>query len=453
MSKNKGKPKQHTHDGKGGKGQSVENKNSSKQHSPVDFNKPVTLVFNATDTLFFKESRPMESMGELQSVFPPPIRTLAGAVRSLIGQSMDVDWHEYEQACKHDKEHPLREIIGDSDNLGRLKFKGAWLARTYKDEKDKEHHERLYPALLHLMQKEGEEQLFALTLAKETTWCDLGRNVRLAKLPQPKANEKQDKYAGAKPLENTWLSASALLKVLQGEAHKISFEKPSKQNSTLKQEVFAAKDLFVRESRLGIARDNASRTVEQGLLYQTQHIRPQSGLQIEVDVMGLPESTPEQAMLRLGGEGRSASIQATPKTATLPSGKAGKEGIALYLLTPLPISWTVGAGENWQPLPDFKQVKDSNPTIWSGNLNGIDLELHGAVTGKALREGGWDMANHQPRAVTSFIPAGSVFFCKVVKGDTNTAITALHNQHIGTQTEYGYGHIAVGVWNDDETQG
>ncbi|WP_308874159.1 type III-B CRISPR module-associated Cmr3 family protein [Thiothrix subterranea] len=56
-----------------------------------------TLVFNATDTLFFRESRPMEALGEAQSVFPPPVRTLAGAVRTLIGEHFQVQWHEFDQ--------------------------------------------------------------------------------------------------------------------------------------------------------------------------------------------------------------------------------------------------------------------------------------------------------------------------------------------------------------------
>ena len=125
------------------------------------------------------------------------------------------------------------------------------------------------------------------------------------------------------------------------------------------------------------------------------------------------------------------------------------KGLLLYLLTPLPLQTT---GEVWQPLPGFIREEREQQTVWVGILNGIALELHGAVTGKALREGGWDMAKHQPRPVTSLIPAGSVFFCTVKDGNTAAAIKALHNQHIqqiGTHlTAYGYGHLAVGIWND-----
>lgn len=388
---------------------------------PVDMTKPVTLVFNATDTLFFRESRPMESMGELQSVFPPPVRTLAGAVRSLIGEASGVNWQEYEKNATH----PLREIIGFSDDLGALQFQGAWLVWEEKEGK----RERLYPAPLHLMKKDND--IFRLSLTKEATWCDLGRKVRLPKLPDG------DKYKGGKPLENTWLTADGLQAVLNGK-------------TPHKDQIKTSNDLFERESRLGIARDNDLRTVKEGMLYQTQHIRPKPELSIELDVNGLPETMPPNAMIRLGGEGRTASVQASqyvdhfPKTGA----SAQAKGLMLCLLTPLPMQQT---GKAWQPLPGFTREERAEQTVWVGTINGIALELHGAVTGKVLREGGWDMANRQPRAVTSLIPAGSVFFCTVKDGNTPAAINALHNQHIqqiGKLTAYGYGHLAVGTWND-----
>ena len=53
-----------------------------------------TLRFIAIDTLFFRESRPFETFGgiELASLFPPPPRTVAGAIRSAIGEALGADW-------------------------------------------------------------------------------------------------------------------------------------------------------------------------------------------------------------------------------------------------------------------------------------------------------------------------------------------------------------------------
>ena len=57
-----------------------------------------TWRFNAFDTWFFRESRPMDSIGgsELASLFPPPATTLAGAVRTAIGEHLRVDWSRFQ---------------------------------------------------------------------------------------------------------------------------------------------------------------------------------------------------------------------------------------------------------------------------------------------------------------------------------------------------------------------
>ena len=70
----------------------------------------ITWRFEAADTLFFKESRPIESVGasQLGSQFPPPARTLIGAIRTAIGDQMGGDWHGYKEACRKDVSHPVR---------------------------------------------------------------------------------------------------------------------------------------------------------------------------------------------------------------------------------------------------------------------------------------------------------------------------------------------------------
>lgn len=91
--------------------------------------------FTAPDTWFFRESRPMEAIGgaELASIFPPPPRTLLGALRSAIGDATGVDW----QAFAQQKEaHGLYPHIGHGDDLGPLlNFQG----------------DRLYPVPLYVI--------------------------------------------------------------------------------------------------------------------------------------------------------------------------------------------------------------------------------------------------------------------------------------------------------------
>ena len=64
---------------------------------------PLICHFTPLDTWFFRESRPHGSIGssELGSVFPPPVRTLLGALRTLIGdtwlQRNSKSWRQFEE--------------------------------------------------------------------------------------------------------------------------------------------------------------------------------------------------------------------------------------------------------------------------------------------------------------------------------------------------------------------
>lgn len=387
-----------------------------------------TWVFQALDTLFFRESRPMDSIGnaELSSLFPPSARTMIGAIRSVLGESRGVDWQAYRQKKQ---EHALAQIMGYGDELGPLQFGGVWLHKNG---------ERLYPAPLNIMRqkKQGEEKdrLFFMTIGDEPVHTDLGR-IRLPLL--------QKGEIGSKPLENIWLPESEFIKILCGEMPDLA-----RCVSLLPQSVIPANGghLLVEEARVGIARDNSQRTAIKGQLYQTRHIRLAKDVSLCMDVTGLSnEHKPDNNYLtRLGGEGRLASIriEATPDFIKCPKSADHAAGIALYLLTPLVIE---NPAESWQPLPGFTLAEKDGQTVWQGTLDGIPLTLHTAITGKAQREGGWDLQKHQPRPVKSYIPAGSVFYC-TGESDLKTIIEKLHGLQIGEEQKLGRGKIAAGLW-------
>jgi CRISPR type III-B/RAMP module-associated protein Cmr3 len=206
-----------------------------------------TFRFSALDTWFFRESRPMETIGgsELASVFPPPPRTLLGAIRTAIGDNSGVDWKTF------NKSHLLGNLIGFGDDLGPLKLSGPWL--SWKGE-------RLYPVPMFLLRK-GDD--FARMRIGDAAESSLGR-VRLPEISQGRQ--------GFKPMERTWINKIGLERLLAGQC-------------VDKDHLFPAKRMFEEEARLGIARDNTTRIADDGLLYQTRHIRPKSDLAIEADIV------------------------------------------------------------------------------------------------------------------------------------------------------------------------
>ena len=384
--------------------------------------KVTTLRLTAFDTLFFRESRPFESIGgsELASVFPPPPRTVLGAVRAAIGDAMGVNWQTFKE------NQAVRDVIGYGDDLGKLSLNGIWLSRRLKDGK----HERLYPVPLYLLRKqEGEDPVEFERLRIDKPTCTHLGNVRLPALP--------DKKYGFKPLENHWVTAGGLAKILAGAS------------ALTKDELISNKELFEREPRLGIARNNETRIVQEGLLYQSSHIRPKVELSLEVELTGVPDAILNQQVLRLGAEGRMAGLEIidTPKDSGLPAvpkPTTDTKGLIITFLTPARF-----ADGSWV-LPGFTE-SNSETKCWTGEIKGIALKLHAAVIGKAQREGGWDMAQRKPRDMQSFIPAGSSYYVELAdQKQLNAAIQTLHGLRIGEDPRLGRGLIVCGLWNTQE---
>jgi CRISPR-associated protein Cmr3 len=380
-----------------------------------------TLRFCALDTLFFRESRPLESIGgsELVSLFPPPPRTLMGALRTSIGTALNADWSAF-GADPGNYRLPdgkrLRDLIGDGDGCGPLRLNGPWLVHG---------DERLYPVPSFLMEhSEGNAKTYVRLRIGPATHTHLGR-VRLPQRPP----------GNAKTLDRVWVTSAGVASILAGGLPASSA-------------LYRAADLFIEEPRLGIARDNSRRVASEGLLYQTRHVRPNAGLAIEAAV-NLPDGVAlSERLIRLGAEGRLAHVELHRGGGILPSAPKSDSdtcGLILILLT----SALLGYGKKgW--LPDgFDEDDENGVRVWNGRIADVDLTLHSAVIGKAQREGGWNLAVQGPRDVVSLIPAGSAYYV-TTKGDLAGAIEKLHGARIGEEQELGRGEIACGLWKRNE---
>ena len=401
-----------------------------------------TCRFTAFDTWFFRESRPHSSVGApfLASSFPPPPRTVAGAVRFAIGEGLGADWAAF--GATRGQEPYLRpssdgavnlvDLIGWGNDLGRLTFRGPWLARRNRAT-GKTH--RLYPAP-RLLLTDGMADKVGRFLVGSPVDTDLGRICLPAVPPELEVRLPVDDY---------WLSTDHLEAVLSGRTPPV-------------EAMLSMEALVTEESRLGIARDAVVGSARTGLLYQTRHRRPHPGVAVEVDVEGLDEpATPDDPVLRLGGEGRPTGTEWYPAEDAFPKApqpNKATRGLILVLLT------AADLGGGWLPLesPTAVQTQRSDaPQTWRGTLGGHSLEVVCSVLAPNALEGGWDLAQRRPRPVRGLIPAGSLWYCRVGMPDgylegTDLApiIQQLHGLHIGGDTRLGRGHLAVGLWQDPE---
>jgi len=372
--------------------------------------------FEPFDTWFFRESRPLDTISgtELSSLFPPPARTVVGAIRSLIGEKFKINWEEYPNNY-----NDISTAIGGSgdDDFGQLELQGPFL--SYKEQ-------RLYPVPLSLMEKDN--HFYCLQIGKPVH-CDLGEKVRLPKL----------EVKGAKPLDNAWLTEEGLRKVLKGELPHYS-------------EVIRQSELFQYESRLGIVRDRQIRATKEGLLYQTQQLRLCEDIKIGAIVKGISADLHPNTkqVTRFGGEGRLASVEITDELPPTVTPENHSQNLFLMLLTP---AYLGCEKDSWLPAPNFQRDESGEYTVWKGEINGVALKIISAVLGKPIREGGWNLRDHRPRPLKSLVPAGSLWFCQVEE-KLDWAIEQLNGYHIYDGTESGLkearglgrGELIVGIW-------
>lgn len=362
-----------------------------------------TLIchFEPLDTWFFREARPHGSVGnsELGSQFPPPVRTLLGALRTAIGDAWFArhggDWGGLGSNAA------LQALIGLGDDLGPLRASGPFLRLDGQ---------RLYPAPAHLMTKTHGGQLhhFLLGLG-DVVHCDLGR-VHLPAMPRQVAGLPE--LAGSQPASG-WVTHSGMERLLKGLP-------------PLNHEVISPAQLWSEEPRLGIGRDNARRGVQEGLLYQTRHLRLRPGAALELHLAGLPDASllPAQATLRLGGEGRQAALRVQQAPLKLPDGPAiaPRARFVLHHLTPSACAADLPVGI----APGFVRCQHEGADCWEGELAGRPLRILAAACTRPLREGGWDLAQHQARPVQSLLAPGSVLYAQNLSGDSlpSTAFAA-----------------------------
>lgn len=395
------------------------------------------VQFEPVDSWFFRESRPHGSVGAnvLNSVFPPPTRTLIGAIRNHIGTCYFAN-HPQSSWDDLNKITPLKAVVGNAKELGSLQPRGVFLQEQQDGQTT-----YFLPAPTNICSKtEGDKtQYLAFELTSSLYETDIGK-IYLVTLPEKTA--QIDNTRGFKPLENTWISTRVWEAILNADIASLSQQQAN---------IRTIKDFISSEYRLGIELISTQRSIKEGQLYQTNHCRLKPNISVimpieynETELNQIAKNVFEHpVLLRVGGEARMAAVSVCQKipsylpkapTKKLSQEVGDKKRFMLYFITKLAMQ-----EKSW--LPDgFKQIENG----WQGVINGIDMTIISACIGKAYREGGWNQLEHKPRAVENYLPAGSVFFVEVDKSIADkTIIDKLHGKTIANHP-WGDGLMLVG---------
>ena len=373
------------------------------------------VYFDPVDTLFFRDGRPYHrgelSQAGVASLFPPYPATLVGAIRAACARTMGWaggDWNPR-----------IRSRLGDRGDLGPLRFRGPVVVR-FAPGKDKDTVECVFPAPANLIGSSARsgttpEKLALLAPGPATTQCDLGSNVRL---PTTAAT-----HEGAKLLRESgwWITAAGLHAVLRNDP-------PSAGDLVHRRE------LWELEPRVGIARNETTRTTDEGAMYSPAHVRLHRGVALAMEAEGVPQESftalPSQPH-PVGGEARACWLRRCAEPLPLPAqpgfGPLGKTiRYTATLLTPADTEKPPRPGER-----DFA---------------GLPGRVEAACLPRPEMIGGWDSQEAAPLALQPHLAAGSVLFLEAAR-ETAGRIAALHGAAIGRRTAWGYGLTVIGRWS------
>ena len=359
------------------------------------------LQLSAIDTWFFRDGTPFDMKGSSQSgvvgMFPPHPPTVAGAIRAAIARRKGWDGRTRWSG-------EFAAILGDGPaDLGRLQITGPFVLRDGAP---------VFPMPRHVLGRvePGGDWVPAALMrpANEHVSSDLGAAVRLPESGRDAASDdKRQPDAGA----GQWVTLEGLQRILLGELPYVT-------------EIVPQCALWIGEGRVGIERTPESRTVADGALYSTRHVRLTEGVSLGLEISGVPESwyPTERDVIPLGGEGRLAVCEAWNATTRLSlEGPPRDAGTAVIVaLTPV----LLGRQASEPAFPGARIVS--------------------ACTDRPLRIGGWSSLARAPLPLRNAAPPGSTWFCEL--DDANAFRAAISNglMHAGEATAAGFGLCAVG---------
>lgn len=359
------------------------------------------LALSPIDTWFFRDGTPFDMGASPQAgvigVFPPYPPTVAGAIR--VALALRNGW---DGRARWNRE--IEAILGDGpENLGSLRITGPFVLK---------HGSPVFPVPRHVLGSVADDGRWLpaamLRPGAANTLSDLGPSVRLPEFPAG-TTDGRSLLPGAR----RWVTLAGLHRVLRGQL-------PDGD------QILDEAEIWVAEPRVGIARDSNSRTVAEGALYSTRHVRVRSFVSIGVEVDGVPTSwrSPAGSVFPFGGESRLAACEEWDAEVKLDVSIAESGTVVLLALTPVLLDREILSGRAELPIGGARIVS--------------------ACVDRPLRIGGWDSLRRAPLAMKNAIAPGSALFCKVDRPDIlGKAITG-GLLRMGAMTTAGFGLCAVG---------
>jgi len=323
------------------------------------------------DTLFFRDGRPFSMGAEnwANQIFPPYPSTIYGAIRA---------WLIFERGSLREFEAgKFKEELGTKTGKGRLTIKGPFIGMD----------DNLYfPVPYDFLKKKDaskseENSLFYISYSN-----------------------KPEIFTGDYTLESILLNRNDFELEEAGEFIDIDSLKDYLMTSKKKLQFTEKYEIFVEEKKTGIKRNRKTLSSEEGHLYRIPMMRLKREASFFVDIDGL-DSYSQEGIVQLGADWKVVKIEKTENdlfdVLRKMDFQLNSKIFKIYLATPAIFE------NGWIP----KWIDKSN---FEGEYNGIKLKVVACAIGKFDLIGGWDLANKRPKSMYKAVPAGSVFYFKIL---------------------------------------
>ena len=373
------------------------------------------VFIEPNDVLFFRDGKPFEAGGDhvARLAFPPSPIPFYGAIRAALIADHYASFDAF--ANKRGGTESVRPIVGTKDKEGSLTIEDFGLARMTNSGI-----ERLFPIPSDVVKVKDQSTYHILS--PETNAVNVLSNMPVYL-----------RLLGTKATSEFLEAASGFL---TEEGYKIYLQGQKIAATTVRKH----EDVFQPEYRVGIGRNNATRSAEEGRLYSIEFARLQKKSGEEYGFVltlggltGLADSTWKRMLLRLGGESRSALLQAMDYPSVTQSKPVGRMFKIVFLTHAI-------FKQGW--IPD-SFIATSNAVL--GELGEKTVQLIAAAVPRHVPLGGWDIANNRAKPMRRAVAAGRVYYFDSLDSPPSFRIGNII--HLGEQIQFGLGQAIIGEWD------
>lgn len=335
------------------------------------------LRLTPLDTLFFRSGRPFSAGIDtwVDLVFPPSPSTFYGALRSFLIFEGGTLQQFYDGNHKHTKWIGKKSTSGKAD-YGDLQIRGIFFLKDCV----------YFPAPLDLVSVKNKDKNRLIPLRFQDKPQIFISNYPLQNILLWQGKELVKETEGLLTLED-------LIDYLKNRKKDFS---PIKTNK-----------LFQYEYKIGIARDRTTFTSKEGHLYRVPMVRlnktKDNKTYFLVETSDI-EGFPQESIMQLGGEGKAVRFE---KIENDPLGSIKNidfnfknKYFKIYFATPSVFK------NGWKP----SWINEN----YEGEYEGIKLRLVACTIGRPISIGGWDLLGETSKPMRKAIPAGSVYYFKIL---------------------------------------